>query len=121
MMNMSLWIRRRTVSVIVIMLSIAATCWLVLHQPDKPFTFADNATYRSLWRRADIYMEGNLPDLAAIYIKKAYLLAQTENNVPQKIKAITYDLRVMRMKEDDWQLKGIRRVESEIAKSRYPS
>jgi len=85
------------------------------------FTMLENNNkYKKLWAKIDSLEKKQLPKSAAEVVNEIYAKAKEDNNVPQRVKALIYQLKYIAVLEEVEQPVLMQRLEDEIAVNEPP-
>ncbi len=86
----------------------------------EPIVFKDGSTYQKEWVNVDKFEDKGLPKSALKLVNQIYKKAKKENNIPQVIKSVMYQIKITNSTEDDGLVKSINRIEQEIKITHTP-
>src|SRR5215213_6922369 len=89
------------------------------------FTYAGNAQtylkkYETQWKKVEAFAKKNLPKSAFAEVQKIYVLAKSEKQDAQVIKALIYMTGLHSENRENNEMLSIREIESEIIESKQP-
>ena len=109
--------KHKAVYLMVVLLFLVFAGILYSQQQGKGEKMSD---YQKEWEQVDALTQKGLPQSALEVVDKIYRNAKKSANHAQQVKALIYRLRFLALIEEDALVKNIRRVEEEIAASKYP-
>jgi len=104
------------IKTIIVLIIFSLSCKISLAQNQLP---ANN--YDKEWKIADDFIQKSLPKSALDVVLKINTSARKEANYPQLIKSILYKIRLQSDFEEDFMLKNIAEVETEVKQAKFPA
>jgi hypothetical protein len=85
-----------------------------------PIVFEKGSTFEKEWFRVDSLESVGLPKSALELCDEIYNKAKKESNIPQLVKAVMYQIKIVNYVEEDGLVKAIERIEKETQTTQTP-
>ena len=86
----------------------------------NPIVFKQGSSFEKEWLRVEKFEEEGFPKSALKLVDEIYRKAKNENNIPQVVKSVLYQIKITNYTEEDGLEKSIQRIENELKLTQTP-